>query len=70
MKEEWVKNFINDCSKHNIPFLFKQWGEYAPVNGVMTLVGVDTAGDLIDGINYAEYPVVESTMVEKKKLTI
>ena len=66
MKEEWVKDFIKDCTDFNIPFLFKQWGEYAPVNGVMTLVGVDAAGDLVDGINYADYPVIK----EKKKLSI
>ena len=70
MKEEWVKDFISDCSKYNVPFLFKQWGEFAPVNGVMTKIGVDAAGDLIDGINYADYPVITKEITEKKKFSI
>lgn len=70
MKEEWVKSFIKECSDYNIPFLFKQWGEFAPVNGIMTKIGVDAAGDLIDGINYAQYPVFNDNSTEKKKFSI
>lgn len=73
MKEEWVKDFIKDCSTYNIPFLFKQWGEFFPVNGIMTHVGVDVAGDLIDGVNYAVYPDLankNSLVSEKKKLRL
>lgn len=43
----------------------------------MTHVGVDAAGDLIDGVNYAAYPdlenktyLVSNTMIEKNKLHI
>jgi protein gp37 len=61
MEESWVKHFIAECESFNIPILFKQWGEYAPVNGVMTLLGVDIAGDLVDGVNYAQYPNLNIT---------
>lgn len=56
MQQEWVYSFVEQCRKYGVPFLFKQWGEWAPVNGIMTNVGVDNAGDLINGINYAQYP--------------
>jgi protein gp37 len=59
MKEDWVKSFIKECTTGGVPLLFKQWGEYAPVNGVMTYLGVDNAGDLVDGVNYAEYPLIK-----------
>lgn len=56
MEEKWVHSFIKECTEFNIPFLFKQWGEYVPVDGVMKLVGVNVSGDLVNGINYAQYP--------------
>ncbi len=72
MKEEWVLNFVEECQKYHIPFLFKQWGEYAPINGVMTHVGVDAAGDLIHNFNYAQYPSFEekNIMQSHKQLSI
>ncbi len=56
MQEDWVKHFVNECETLNIPFLFKQWGEFAPINGVMTKIGVSIAGDLVDGQNFNAYP--------------
>ncbi len=61
-----VISFLNECKEANIAFLFKQWGEFAPINGEMIRVGVDVAGDLIDGINYAEYPKIQNTNVKIK----
>ena len=72
MKEEWVLNFVEECQKYHIPFLFKQWGEYAPINGIMTHVGVDAAGDLIHNVNYAQYPLFEEKNIvhSHKQLSI
>lgn len=56
MQHQWVDYFIEQCKTHNIPFLFKQWGEWAPVNGIMTLIGTEQAGDLHKGQKYEEYP--------------
>ena len=36
----------------------------------MTKVGVDAAGDLIDGVNYADYPVFEKKATLHKKFSI
>lgn len=56
MQSAWVDDFIQQCKLHGIPFLFKQWGEWAPIEGIMTLVGVDAAGDMHHGKKYEEYP--------------
>lgn len=56
MQASWVDHFIHQCRQNNIPFLFKQWGEWAPINDIMTLVGVNNAGDERNGIKYEEYP--------------
>jgi protein gp37 len=28
LKPEWVRNILKQCKKQNIPFFFKQWGEW------------------------------------------
>lgn len=30
MYPDWVRNLRNQCADANVPFLFKQWGEWAP----------------------------------------
>lgn len=30
----WFKQLLNDCMAHDIPFHFKQWGDWAPGQGV------------------------------------
>jgi len=72
MNPDWVKNIQEQCEAANVPFFFKQWGEYATlpsgksVTGYRShfwedgrqavLVGNKQAGHLIDGIEYREYP--------------
>lgn len=29
---EWVLNILHQCKKQNVPFFFKQWGEWLPAN--------------------------------------
>lgn len=45
MKREWVTNIYNQCSKHKVPFFFKQWG---------AIIG--KGGCEIDGLEIKEWP--------------
>lgn len=31
MHPDWVRNIQRQCKEQNVPFFFKQWGEFAPV---------------------------------------
>lgn len=31
MHPDWVRNIQRQCQEQNVPFFFKQWGEFAPV---------------------------------------
>lgn len=41
MHPDWVRSLHDQCAANNIPFFFKQWGEWAPVDTV------DPTGDII-----------------------
>lgn len=66
MHTRWVRDIRNDCQRLNIPFLFKQWGEWAPKypdagpddlrSCTMVRVGKKKAGRILDGITYDDYP--------------
>lgn len=32
MNPEWVQSIHDACKKWGVPFFFKQWGEYLPIN--------------------------------------
>lgn len=34
MAPEWAKDIRRDCWEHGVPFFFKQWGEWAPIDAV------------------------------------
>jgi protein gp37 len=34
MESDWVKDIFHQCREHKIPFHFKQWGEWGPINHV------------------------------------
>lgn len=60
----WVRSIRNQCKKFNVPFFFKQWGEYAPdENHVphnidhLYKVGKKVAGCLLDGVEHKESPI-------------
>lgn len=40
MNPEWVKSIRDQCSRAEIPFFFKQWGEWAPRDFCASLQGV------------------------------
>lgn len=52
----WVKSLQEQCTNANVPFFFKQWGEFTCKNGEMVRVGKKEAGHLIDGQEYREMP--------------
>ena len=71
LNPEWVHALRRQCQEHDVPFLFKQWGEWAPATAVgtrtkqihrfddgnvMVRVGHKVAGRQIDGAQYDGYP--------------
>lgn len=52
----WVKSLQEQCLHANVPFFFKQWGEFTCKNGEMVRVGKKEAGHLIDGKECREMP--------------
>ena len=74
----WVKNIRNQCVKQNVPFFFKQWGEYLPdcqnpdmknsetyyLGGIR--LGKKKAGRLLDGILWDQMP--KETAFETKSI--
>lgn len=53
MKKEWAESLRDQCKEFNIPFHFKQWGEYDETG---THVGKKKAGRLLDGRAWDGYP--------------
>lgn len=46
MNPNWVNSLRDQCKSANVPFLFKQWGEWAPTRAV---AGGDLGGDMRRG---------------------
>ena len=55
MHLDWVRSIKDQCQEADVPFFFKQWGEYAP-NG--DRVGRKQSGHLLDGKEWYEFPKV------------
>lgn len=68
MQLDWVRSLRDQCTAAETPFLFKQWGEYAPnwfnddagnYNGGpiwMDRMGKKSAGRMLDGRTWDQYP--------------
>lgn len=57
MHARWARSLRDQCLKAGVPFFFKQWGEWAPVEyNVMVRVGKEKAGDLLDGRQWHQFP--------------
>jgi protein gp37 len=59
MRPEWARNLRDQCWVADVPFFFKQWGEWAPDYGdtdQMLLVGKKRAGRQLDGREWNEFP--------------
>lgn len=75
----WYRSIRDWCTKNNIPFFFKQWGEFRPlssdeicdeiikeIDGVkMVGKGKKKAGFFLDGRSWLEFPVSGLSTVEK-----
>lgn len=72
---DWVRGLRDQCETAGVPFLFKQWGEWAPakdtagqrgiitdMDGCVTMrrTGKHRAGRLLDGVLHDAYPEVRS----------
>lgn len=67
---KWLRSLQYQCQVAGVPFLFKQWGEYASVSEVagpgkhhqfpdgatVRRVGKKAAGNTLDGVQYLEFP--------------
>lgn len=58
---DWVRALRDECVSAEIPFLFKQWGEYLPLVGnekgvEFQKVGKRKAGRLLDGKEWQQFP--------------
>lgn len=66
MHPEWATSLRDQCASADIPFFFKQWGEYAPTGYLViggTSKGVLLVGDPVDDLGHR----VELARVGKKK---
>lgn len=62
MRPNWVRSLRDQCQAAGVSFFFKQWGEWVPDSNQigeaiwMTRLGKKTAGRLLDGREWNEYP--------------
>jgi protein gp37 len=70
MHPDWVRILRDQCKDANVPFFFKNWGEWYPDkkaifknkqsvifgNTVIHKIGKKASGSLLDGKEYKEYP--------------
>lgn len=60
MHPDWARSLRDQCATAGVPFLFKQWGNFAPTsdcNGpYMIPVGKKKAGRILDGAQHDGYP--------------
>jgi protein gp37 len=58
----WVREIRDECIAQNIPFYFRQWGEWAPASSEnapdMVRLGKRAAGRILDGRAWDEIPAV------------
>ena len=60
MQAEWPAALRDQCASLGIPYLFKQWGEWAPAADKsygMLLIGKAKAGRLLEGSQHDGYPI-------------
>lgn len=60
MNPEWVQSLRDQCKEADVPFFFKQWGEYLPVGGpehyAFEKMGKHRSGRVVDGQEWNEFP--------------
>ena len=62
MHPDWARSLRDQCVAAGVPFLFKQWGNWAPhlLGHSPANVGKKAAGRELDGRTWDEYPVVSA----------
>lgn len=75
MHPDWARGIRDQCQAASVPFFFKQWGEFCPgergrlyreptpvfTDGQpMVKVGKKSAGRVLDGREWSEYPITQS----------
>jgi protein gp37 len=77
MHPDWARSLRDQCEDAGVPFLFKQWGEYAPnwlndddgnkIPGSEWIdrMGKKIAGRLLDGQTWDGFPNTISTNTQK-----
>lgn len=58
MRADWARSVRDQCIAADVPFFFKQWGEWAPTSIGMRRVGKKKAGRALDGRYWDEYPTL------------
>jgi protein gp37 len=60
MHPAWARDICDQCQAADVPFMLKQWGEWAPsvVPGSATMerIGKKAAGRLLDDRTWDEFP--------------
>ncbi|MHB0922652.1 MAG: DUF5131 family protein [Bellilinea sp.] len=64
MHPDWARSLRDQCQAAGVPFFFKQWGEWAALEGFKPesdkpryhRCGRKAAGRLLDGVEWNEYP--------------
>ncbi|PCJ57330.1 MAG: hypothetical protein COA65_09735 [Rhodospirillaceae bacterium] len=72
MHPDWARSIRDECREFNIPFFFKQWGQWAPNDhealeagrrhqrldeyNFACMIGKKKAGRMLDGIEHNGYP--------------
>jgi protein gp37 len=54
---DWFRSIRDQCEAHNVPFHFKQWGEF---DENQVRVGKKNAGRLLDGVTHDGLPIVQT----------
>lgn len=68
MNLDWARSVRDQCERARVPFLFKQWGEWAPTNRLgehMSMVGKKKAGRTLDGIIHDGFPACISGLTPR-----
>jgi protein gp37 len=58
MHPDWVRMIRDQCAAAEVPFFFKQWGEWGDDGGYMVRVGKKMAGRILDGKEHNEFPTI------------
>ena len=71
MEKAWVLDARNQCSKFNVPFFFKQWGDFNEQGEKLTRKAKKDrlAPATIDGVVYDCYPDLLDTDPKGKQVS-